>query len=381
MAPRNQKGILSRILELNWILIGLVTLVVCIGFVILYSAAEGHLEPWALKQIVRFIVLFPVMLVVAMVDIRLWLRYAYVVYGIALILLVLIDLNIFSVTAMGATRWIRIGPLNIQPSEIIKISLVFALARYFHYANMANITRIVYLIIPVLMVLLPVVLVMKQPDLGTSIIILMVGGAMFFVAGVRLWKFLVVLIGGSALMPLAWHFMHDYQKKRIITFIDPERDPLGAGYNILQSKIAVGSGGFWGKGWLEGTQSQLSFLPEKQTDFIFTMFSEEFGFLGDMVLILLYATIITYGIIIAVRCSSHFGRMMAMGIVSTFFLHVFVNIAMVIGLLPIVGVPLPLVSYGGTMLITMLISFGLLLNADLHRDETLPQDSSVIRRS
>lgn len=380
MALRNQKGILPKILALNWILIGLMTLVLVIGFVILYSAAEGNLEPWALKQIIRFIVLFPLMILIALIDIRLWIRYAYVIYGIALILLVLIDLNVFSVTAMGATRWIRVGPLNIQPSEIIKISLVFALARYFHYTNMANVIRIVYLIVPLCIVIIPVGLVMKQPDLGTSIIILMVGGAMFFAAGVKLWKFLVVFIGGVAVMPFAWHFMHDYQKKRLTTFIDPERDPLGAGYNILQSKIAIGSGGFWGKGWLEGTQSQLSFLPEKQTDFIFTMFSEEFGFFGDMILIMLYATIITYGIIIAVRCSNHFGRMMAMGIISTFFFHVFVNIAMVIGLIPIVGVPLPLVSYGGTMLITMLISFGLLLNVDLHRDETLPQDSTIVRR-
>jgi rod shape determining protein RodA len=380
MALRAHKGLIPRILALNWTLVALMILVMCFGFITLYSAAEGNLEPWALKQITRFIILFPLMIAIAIVNIRLWLKYAYVVYGFALILLALIDLHVFSVTAMGATRWIRIGPLNIQPSEIIKISLVFALARYFHYTNMANIGRVVYLIIPLLMVVVPVGLVMKQPDLGTSMIILMIGGAMFFAAGVKLWKFLVVIIGGISFMPIGWHFMHEYQRKRVITFLNPEHDPLGAGYNILQSKIAIGSGGFWGKGWLEGTQSQLSFLPEKQTDFIFTMFSEEFGFVGGIILIMLYAVIIAYGIIIAVRCSSDFSRMMALGIISMFFFHVFVNMAMVMGLLPIVGVPLPLVSYGGTMLITMLICFGLLLNVDLHRDETLPQDLHVLRK-
>lgn len=370
---RNRQGLVLKIQSLNWILIGLMTGVFCIGLVILYSAAEGNLEPWALKQMIRFVLLSPLMIVIALMDIRFWIRYAYGFYGLALLLLVCIDLNLFSVTAMGATRWIRVGPLTIQPSEVIKITLVLALARYFHYINMANVTRVMYLIVPVVMIIVPVGLVMKQPDLGTSIIILMVGGAMFFVAGVRLWKFLVVGLGGVCCLPIIWHLMHDYQKKRLTTFLDPESDPLGAGYNILQSKIAIGSGGFWGKGWLEGTQSQLNFLPEKQTDFIFTMFSEEFGFLGDIVVILLYAVIITYGIIIAVRCSNHFGRLMAMGVISVFFFHVFVNIAMVIGLIPIVGVPLPLLSYGGTMTITMLVSFGLLLNVDLHRDDALPQ--------
>jgi len=369
-----------RLRALNWTLVGLMTGMFCIGLVTLYSAAGGHLEPWALKQMVRFIILSPIMVVIALLDIRFWMRYAYALYGLALVLLVCIDLNLFSVTAMGATRWIRIGPLTIQPSEVIKITLVLAIARYFHYLNLTNVTRVMYLIIPLMMVIVPVGLVMKQPDLGTSIIILMVAGAMFFVAGVRLWKFLVVAVGGTGCLPIIWHFMHDYQKKRLTTFLDPERDPLGAGYNILQSKIAVGSGGFWGKGWLEGTQSQLNFLPEKQTDFIFTMFSEEFGFLGDMVVIGLYTVIIMYGIIIAVRCSNHFGRLMAMGVVSVFFFHVFVNIAMVIGLIPIVGVPLPLLSYGGTMTITMLVSFGLLLNVDIHRDDALPQGSWEVRR-
>lgn len=371
---RRRNGILPKILSLNWSYIFLITLISSIGFAVLYSAAKGSFAPWASKQMLRFIVFFPIMILIAIIDIRVWLKYAYVIYGIVLLLLVLVHVDLFNVTAMGATRWVKIGPLTIQPSELMKISLVFALARYFHYTSITNIHRIVHLITPVGIIAIPLLLTLLQPDLGTALIMGMVGGIIFFIAGVRIWKFVVV--GGAALasLPVLWHFMHDYQKKRVLTFLNPDSDPLGAGYNILQSKIAIGSGGFAGKGFLDGSQSQLSFLPEKQTDFIFTMLAEEFGFLGGISVILLFGIVITYGVLIAVQSTNHFGRLMALGMTSVLSLHVFVNIAMVMGMIPVVGAPLPFLSYGGTMLMTMMVACGLVLNAALYKDEAISQD-------
>lgn len=361
--------VFGKLFRLNWSLILVIIIVACIGFSILYSAAEGNIYPWAFKQMVRFTFLFPVMLAIALMPIRVWLKSAYVIYILAIAALLMTEF--FGVTAMGATRWIRIGPINLQPSEIMKVCLVFALARYFYSINASQVTRIVYLIPPLLMIALPAILVLRQPDLGTTLILIMTGGMLFFAAGVKIWKFVVVGITAIASLPFIWASMHSYQKKRVTSFLNPGDDPLGDGYNILQSKIAIGSGGLSGKGFLKGTQSQLSFLPEKQTDFIFTMLSEEFGFIGGVVVIALYALIIMFGIIIAVNSRNHFGRLMAIGITSIFFLHVFVNIAMVMGLIPVVGAPLPLLSYGGTIMMTILVAFGLLLNVHLYADETL----------
>lgn len=368
-----KRAIVDKLPRLNWSLVIFVILLACVGFAMLYSAAEGSFSPWASKQIVRFSVLFPLMILIALVDIRVWFNMAYVIYFIVLVALVMTEF--FGVTAMGATRWIKLGPLNVQPSEVMKICVVFALSRYFHSVSAANVKKILYLIPPLTMIALPAVLVLKQPDLGTALILIMVGGMLFFVAGVKIWKFVTVIIGSVISIPIIWTYLHDYQKKRVLAFLNPDSDPLGDGYNILQSKIAIGSGGFSGKGFLKGTQSQLSFLPEKQTDFIFTMLTEEFGFVGGITVILLYAIIIAYGITIAVGCRNHFGRMMAVGITSIFFLHVFINIAMVMGLIPIVGAPLPLLSYGGTIMMTILVAFGLLLNVHLYSDEVLDKHS------
>lgn len=365
---------LHRLAELSWPLIILVTLMSCIGFAVLYSAAQGNMHPWTSAQMTRFALLFPLMLAVAIVDIRIWLKFSYLIYGAVLILLILVE--VFGTTAMGATRWIRLGPFNIQPSEPMKICIIFALARYFHAMPLSDIARPLMLVPPLLMIAAPFLLIMKQPDLGTALILLLVGGIIFFVAGVRIWKFVLVGVSGLASLPVLWQYvLHDYQKKRVLTFLDPETDPLGDGYNILQSKIAIGSGGFTGKGFLHGSQSQLSFLPEKQTDFIFTMFSEEFGFVGGVAVILLYAIIITYGIMIALNCRNHYGRLLAVGVVGLFFLHIFINIGMTMGLLPIVGAPLPLLSYGGTIMSTILIAFGLLLNVHLHTDEKIDRNA------
>ena len=268
----------------------------------------------------------------------------------------------------GAKRWVGFAGLLLQPSELMKISLVLALARYFHGLTPEDVGRIPLLIPPILMVAAPSALVLRQPDLGTTLLLIAGGGVIFWLAGVRVWKFALVLGSALAAIPIGWQFLREYQKNRVLTFLNPENDPLGAGYHITQSKIALGSGGLFGKGFMLGSQSHLNFLPEKQTDFIFTMLGEEFGLVGGMALLGLYALVITYGYVIALRCQNQFGRLVAIGVTSTFFLYVFINIAMVMGLIPVVGVPLPLVSYGGTVMMTILVSFGLLMSVSIHRD-------------
>lgn len=356
----------QRLMQFSWSLLLLIVLVACVGFAMLYSAANGDWDPWASRQAVRFGIGMVVLFIVAMVDIRIWLRYAYVIYALGLVLLVGVEVTGF--VGMGAQRWIDLGVFQLQPSEVMKIALVLALARYFHSVSLEDVVRPSRLIVPLLFVLAPVLLVLKQPDLGTAVMLLVGGGVLFFLAGVRLWKFLAVGCVGLAALPIAWNMLHSYQKQRILTFLDPERDPLGAGYHIIQSKIAMGSGGLMGKGFLKGTQSHLNFLPEKQTDFVFTMLTEELGLIGGVVLLALYALLMLYGLFIAVRSRNQFGRLLAMGVTTTFSLYVFINVAMVMGVIPVVGVPLPLISYGGTAMMTVMIAFGLLMNIYVHRD-------------
>lgn len=361
----NYNSISQKLKRLPWFLLFLVILTAIIGFSLMYSAAQANFQPWAFRQIVHFVVFFLVMLVIALINIKLLFRYAYLPYVVVLLLLIAVE--VFGHTAMGATRWVNLGSFKLQPSELMKISIVFALARYFHSVSLEEIGKPVVLIPPIVMVLLPFGLILRQPDLGTSLILLLVSGGVFFMAGVRLWKFGLVIGSGLLALPIVWHFMHDYQKNRVLTFLHPEKDPLGAGYNILQSKIAIGSGGFAGKGLLHGSQSQLSFLPEHQTDFIFTMLAEELGFAGGMLILLLYTLIIGYGILVALNSQSQFGKLLAIGAITIFFVHVFVNMGMVMGLLPVVGAPLPLLSYGGTIMMTILIGFGVIINVHIHK--------------
>ena len=362
----NDMTLNRRFWQLNWVLILLICALASIGFSMLYSAGGGSYSPWAERQLVRFGVGMVIMLTIALTDIRLWLRYAYLFYAVVLVLLVAVEFA--GTVGMGARRWIGLKLFYLQPSELMKIALVVSLARIFHRLSLDDVARPTHLLFPVLLVAMPVTLVLRQPDLGTAMLLLIGSTAMFFLAGVRIWKFVVVGLVGLASVPVVWSMLHTYQKKRIMTFLSPENDPLGAGYHILQSKIALGSGGVFGNGFLQGTQSHLRFLPEMQTDFIFTMYAEEFGLVGGLVLIALYAAIIVYGFAIAMRSRSHFGRLVAMGVITTFFLYAFVNIAMVMGLVPVVGVPLPLISYGGTAMMTVLIGFGLLMNVYVHRD-------------
>jgi rod shape determining protein RodA len=360
---------LQKLRLISWPMVLLVGLVAGIGFVMLYSAAGGSFDPWADRQMIRFVFGVLLMLGVAIVDIRVWLRNAYFIYLGALVLL--IGVEIAGDIGMGAQRWIDLGVFQLQPSELMKVALVLALARYFHGLEAESVRRILPLVPPLLLIALPALLVLKQPDLGTAGMLIMGGGALFFAAGVRLWKFGVLIAGGLAAVPVAWNLLHDYQKNRVLTFIDPERDPLGAGYHILQSKIAFGSGGVFGKGFLLGTQSHLNFLPEKQTDFIFTMLAEDFGLLGALTLLLIYTVLIAYGFAIAMRSRSHFGRLLALGLSFNLFLFVFINMAMVMGIIPVVGVPLPLISYGGTAMLTVLIGFGLVMSVYVHRDSRI----------
>lgn len=355
-----------KLISINWLLVILIVMVAGVGFAMLFSAAGGNMDPWAKRQIVRFGVAFGIMIVVATINTRIWLRYAYALYFLALALLVAVE--VAGHVGMGAQRWISLGFVNIQPSELMKIFLVLALARYYNASAIEDIGRISRLLVPIMLTAAPTVLILRQPDLGTAIMVAMTGAVVLFLAGVRLWKFVVVGIAGLAAAPIAWQFLHEYQKKRVLTFLNPETDPLGAGYHIIQSKIALGSGGLMGKGFMQGPQSHLHFLPEMQTDFIFTMLAEEFGLAGGLALIILYALILTYGMIIAARSRNQFGRLVAGGVTSTFFFYVFINIAMVTGLIPVVGVPLPLVSYGGTVMLTLMIGFGLVIGVGVHRD-------------
>jgi len=358
---------MSRKLRMiSWPLVLLLCVLAAVGFGMLYSAANASWTPWALRQLVRFGIGLTLLLTISLTDIRIWMRYAYFLYFLALALLIAVEL--MGVIGMGAQRWIDLKVIRIQPSEIMKITLVLALARYFHGISMSETGRIGWLIFPVMLVTAPLALVLRQPDLGTAVMMGMSALAVFFVAGVRLWKFAIA--GGLAMLtlPLAWSLLHEYQKKRVLTFLDPESDPLGSGYHIIQSKIALGSGGIFGKGFLEGTQSNLNFLPEKQTDFIFTMLAEEFGMVGGLSLLALYILIIAYGYVISLRVRNQFSRLASMGIVSVFFFYMFINIAMVMGLVPIVGVPLPMVSYGGTSMLSLMIGFGIIISSNVHRD-------------
>ncbi|MGE0713811.1 MAG: rod shape-determining protein RodA [Alphaproteobacteria bacterium] len=366
-SPRSRAPLLlDRIWQVNWGLVLLLGAIAGVGFAMLYSAAGGSFQPWAEKQILRFCIGLAGMIVVALVDLRVWLRLAYVIYLAAFALLVAVEIR--GEIGMGAQRWIDFGVIQLQPSEIMKISLVLALARYFNTLDADEIGRPVFLILPTLMVLAPAALVLKQPDLGTAIMLMAGGAAVFFIAGVRLWKFAAALAVVAAVVPIAWEFLRDYQKKRVLTFLNPEADPLGAGYHIIQSKIALGSGGVFGKGFLAGSQAHLNFLPEKQTDFIFTMLAEEWGMVGGLTLLGLYALVIAYGFLIALRSRNQFGRVLALGVSTTLFLYVFINIGMVMGLMPVVGVPLAMVSFGGTAMLTVMFGMGLVMGVYVHRD-------------
>ncbi|GFO81453.1 rod shape-determining protein RodA [Methyloceanibacter sp.] len=364
-APAQKLDLAKKLLLLNWPFLALITAIVLVGIAALYSVAGGTFEPWAGRQVIRYCVGLALLFAIAFSDIRWWLKGAYPLFFCALVLMALVPL--IGVESGGARRWIGVGEMSFQPSEMMKIALVLAMARYYQWLPPEKIWRPDALIPPLLMIGLPAILALVQPDLGTAALFAIIGAGMMFLAGVSWFYFGGAIVAVVVALPHAWEKLHDYQKERVLTFIDPERDPLGSGYHILQSKIAIGSGGLTGKGFMHGTQAQLNFLPEKHTDFIFTMFSEEMGFIGAMVLLALYLLALAFILFMALRCRSMFARLVAGGIGLTLFAYVFINVAMVTGLVPVVGVPLPLVSYGGTSMLTMMIGFGFVLNAHVNR--------------
>lgn len=367
----NEPALVQKFISINWGLVLLISMLASVGFIALYSAAGGSIEPWASKQMMRFGIGMAGMIVIALVNIRWWYRLAYPIYAVGFISLVIVE--IFGHIGMGAQRWINLGFIQIQPSEFMKIAAIMALAKYFHAATPEDMRSIRFLIPAVLMIGAPIALVLLQPNLGMAVMMGAGGAAMLFLAGAPWILFIAGAGAVAAAVPLIWTFMHEYQKKRVHTFLNPESDPLGSGYNIIQSKIALGSGGIEGKGFLNGTQSHLNFLPEKQTDFIFTLWAEEWGLVGGIGLIILIALILMYCGWIAFRCRHAFGQLLAYGLMINFSLYIFINVAMVMGLIPVVGIPFPMVSYGGTSMLAALVGFGLILSCSVHKDAKLPR--------
>jgi len=361
-----------KILYLNWPLVFLVTAVSCIGFLMLYSVSGGEIDRWAMPQMERFAAGMVLMIALAFVPIWFWRSISVGAYVICVLLLVLVE--VMGHVGMGAQRWLIVGPIRIQPSELTKIAFVMTLAAYYDWLPVEKVSRPLWVLIPVILILTPTALVLMQPDLGTSVMLIAGGGTVMFAAGVSLWYFgavIAVVVGlVTAVMESRgtdWQLLHDYQFRRIDTFLDPGSDPLGAGYNIMQAQIALGSGGWSGRGFMQGTQSRLNFLPEKHTDFIFTSLAEEFGFVGAASLLALYILILGFCLHSALTNRDRFASLMTIGIAGTFFLYFSINMATVMGMLPAKGSPLPLVSYGGTSLMILLMGFGILQSAHVHR--------------
>jgi len=375
-AARRPLNWLEKLREVNWRLVLLITLIASIGIAMQYSMAGGHLEPWAAPQMVRFAIGLLLLIAAALVDIRVWLALAYPAYLVSFLLLVAVEM--VGHVGLGAQRWIEIGPIQIQPSELMKIALVLALARYLHGMALEDISKPHRLLVALIMIAAPAVLVLKEPNLGTATILLADGFSLLFLAGLSWWWILPSFAGIIAAVPVGWHFLHDYQKRRVLTFLNPQSDALGAGWNISQAEIAMGSGGLTGKGFVQGTQSRLSFLPEKNTDFAISALGEEFGFAGCVALLLLFAIVIGYGVRIAMASRSQFGRLVAIGVTLNLFFYIMINAAMVMGMIPVVGIPMPLISYGGTAMLTVMFGFGLLMSVHVHRHVELPRSSGGI---
>ena len=376
-AAKRTLSVTDKLGEMNWGLVLLICMIAIAGIAMLYSVAGAQFHPWALRQIGHFILGMIVLVAAAVIDIRVWMSLAYPAYGFALLLLIAVD--VVGHVGLGAQRWISIGPLDLQPSELMKIALVLALSRYLHGKSTEEVSKPIPLAIGLAMIGIPAIFVVLQPNLGTTLIIVADGCSLLFLAGLSWWWIAPTLGAAAAAVPLAWRFiLHDYQKARVETFLDPESDALGKGWNITQAKIAIGSGGLSGKGFLNGTQSRLNFLPEKQTDFIFTNFGEEFGFVGSIALLILFAVVIFYGIQIATGARSQFSRLLAMGITLNFFFYIMINGLMVMGLIPVVGIPMPLLSYGGTAMLTVMFGFGLLMSVHVHRQVEIPRHSGGI---
>lgn len=371
----NMMTLPEKLGRFSWGLFVPMCMVLTISIVVLYSAGGGNWRPFALSQLMKIILAFGVFFIAAFTNIKTWIKSAYLIYAIALIMIILV--TFVGHTGMGAQRWLNLGFIHIQPSELIKIALVLALARYFAWFNSVELGQFKNYIAPILMLLAPFILIVAQPDLGTALSLGMITVGIFYIVGANKKWFIIAAILGLMAAPVVWFGgLHDYQRGRIITFLNPDGDIHGAGYQINQAKIAFGSGGMTGKGYMKGSQSQQSFLPEKQTDFIFTMLGEEFGFIGAFGLLLIYTWIIILLFWAAKMCRNRFGQLICFGFMLNFFVYYFINISMVLGLLPTVGVPLPLMSFGGSSLLSLMFGFGLCQNAYIHKDQQLSAKGS-----
>ena len=364
-----------KILYMNWAIVILIISISTVGFLMLYSVAGGSFKPWAEPQIKRFLLSLGMMFLIAMVPIWFWRNMSFLAYFIALVLLILV--GFIGSKGMGAQRWIDLGIMKLQPSELAKVAIVMVLAAYYDMLPAQKTSRPLWVLLPVTIILVPTFIVLQQPDLGTSLLLLMTGGTVMFLAGVHWAYFASVIASGIGIITAVfqsrgttWQLLNDYQYRRIDTFIDPSKDPLGAGYHITQSKIALGSGSFSGRGFMQGTQSRLNFLPEKHTDFIFTTLAEEFGFIGGISLLVLYVLLLIFCLWSALQAKDRYSSLLISGTAMTFFLFFAVNMSMVMGLLPVVGVPLPLVSWGGSAMLVLMAGFGLIQSAHVHRPRT-----------
>lgn len=371
----NMMTLNEKLSGFSWPLFIPMCLILTVSIIVLFSAGGGSWKPFALSQLIKILAGLGVFFIVSFTNIKIWLKSANIIYAIALILVILV--TFIGHTGMGAQRWLNIGFINIQPSEFIKIALVLALARYFAWMNSVELTQLKNYVVPILLMLVPFGLIVLQPDLGTALSLALITIGIFYIVGAPKKWFVIAGILAILAAPAVWFGgLHDYQRDRIITFVNPDHDAQGAGYQINQAKIAFGSGGFMGKGYMSGTQSQQSFLPEKQTDFIFTMLGEEFGFLGAFCLIIIYSIIIGLLFWASKTCRNRFGQLVCFGFMLNFFIYYFINISMVLGLMPTVGVPLPLMSFGGSSLISLMFGFGLCQNAHIHKDQQLSAKGS-----
>lgn len=364
-------GLMRKLLRINWLFVLVVCLLAGVGYAALYSAAGGSGSPYANGQIIRFAGALVMMICIAMVDVRVIAKFSWPAW-ICGVLLLLFVLKFGHVGGLGARRWMMVGGMEIQPSELMKLFLAMALGSYFKRATPEQTGNLLFVLPAAIATLVPAALILKEPNLGTAIIVAAIGATVMLGAGVRWWWFALALVLVAVAAPFLYEHLHTYQKERIEIFLNPGADPLGAGYNIIQSKIALGSGGLFGQGYLHGTQNQLNFLPEKQTDFVFTIIAEEFGFLGSAVVLALLTCIVTMAYYTAITCSHAYGRLVALGIATNFFLYCCVNLSMVMGLIPVGGVPLPLISYGGSALTAVMLGFGVLMSIHVHRDVDFP---------
>jgi len=372
--PGERERLSSKADQIDWRLVALLIVVASVGGAMLFSIAGGSWEPWAFNHMLRFGVLLVAMLAMALVHLKWWFRIAYPLYAVLLVALLLIEFTPLGYTAGGAKNWLDLGFIRLQPAEFMKLGMILALARWYHNHTAEEARLSWQLLIPAAMIAVPFLLIATQPDLGSAMLLGLTGAAILFIAGLS-WKIIAAGIAGAVAVipPFVMFFMHDYQRNRVLTFLNPESDPSGTGYNIIQSKIALGSGGVLGKGFGLGSQSQLEFLPERHTDFIFSAVSEEFGFVGSVTVLACYVGIILIALRIASLSHSHFGRIGAAGAAATFAMFVLINGAMVMGMAPVVGVPMPLLSYGGSSMMTVMIGFGLVLATRVHRYAELPK--------